>query len=930
MFAKNRRPVTMALAIAALFLFALALLPGSAQAEAASVPVTVQLLDSTGGPLSGGLVTYYSGGWQTLGTTDVTGQVAGSLPPGTYTFSMKYLGGTEKRAGVVITTAGPNVVTFNTVEVEVQLQDSGGTLGSLPEEGEAKYYASGWKTIGTTGGGSITAELLPLQYSFSIKYRGATAKKVQNVGGDPVVIFKTAPLTVELRDSFGAIDVLPEEGFVKFYASGWKNLGATVDGAVSSELLPLTYSFSMKYGGGTQKIKQAIAPVGPNVVLFSTTLVTVELRDSNGVLGGSPPLDDGLVKYYASGWKTFGTTSGGMAIKELLPLSYTFSMKYAGGTEKMSGVNTAVTPLLTFQTEKMVVKLQTCGGVGIPGGEAKYYASGWKSIGTTDALGETSKELLPLTYTFSMKHLGKINKQRGVGVSPANPLIFETTSVAFQSSGPISFYSSGWKSFTSPMEMLPGSYTFKFDGTKTVVEISGCSINQVANVIKVSDHAGAPIAGATARGGYGTNYQSWHVAGETDANGILFDFRAPPAPGSTMSYEVKVNGTTANKTQDISVNSLFEFSTNLLTLRLQECTGDPIDGGNPRYGVGSAFGTWYFPGGVTGSSAPGETAAEVFPGEYSFEMQFKGTAEKKLNVVLPDANQVLVWETSTVTLVYPGSISYGGAIGDSAWFTQPSMELLSGTYKFHYRAFGSYPGYTTDITIAGCDTAKTLVSVSVDDCAGGHLPGVTFQWYKYGQAGNKHPVSAPSTATGPLTFFIDEALNQDIVLVATYHHQSKNSPRQNPATNPFFSYTNQLATVSLVDHAGGAIPLDASSNVRFYAHGQAANKYPMTLVGGIGQQCLLPGSYQFLVSHNLTSDSSGVHDIAAPFVFQTGAVINGTFDAAQYYQYGNAANKGAFADGIELLPAKVIFQGSSNLTHIVVPGVINDLGSVVP
>jgi hypothetical protein len=51
---------------------------------------------------------------------------------------------------------------------------------------------------------------------------------------------------------------------------------------------------------------------------------------------------------------------------------------------------------------------------------------------------------------------------------------------------------------------------------------------------------------------------------------------------------------------------------------------------------------------------------------------------------------MLTWKTTAVTLTYPGSISYGGPTGQSAWFTKPTMNLLSGTptgapYRFHFQ-----------------------------------------------------------------------------------------------------------------------------------------------------------------------------------------------------------------------------------------------------
>jgi hypothetical protein len=54
--------------------------------------VTVRLVDSHGTGIEGGVVKYYSGGWQDFGTTDVNGQVQKSLPLQSYKFRMTYAG----------------------------------------------------------------------------------------------------------------------------------------------------------------------------------------------------------------------------------------------------------------------------------------------------------------------------------------------------------------------------------------------------------------------------------------------------------------------------------------------------------------------------------------------------------------------------------------------------------------------------------------------------------------------------------------------------------------------------------------------------------------------------------------------------------------------------------------------------------------------
>jgi len=445
--------------------------------------------------------------------------------------------------------------------------------------------------------------------------------------------------------------------------------------------------------------------------------VTVEVTDSGG-----GPIEGATIIYGTGSYYTFGVTDAtGKVTKDLTDgRTYKFYAKYNHTSSLVQSVAISGATTVKFQTVNAKVKVEDCLGVGIQGATIIYGPGSYYTFGSTDAAGVACKELFAgRSCKFYAKYNHTTSATQSVVVSAADPLVtFTTTKVTLCHSGRIIFRPGGsWYTFNKPsMELFAGTYPFKFSGQEKDITVSGCSVEKTVVVLKLKDHNGDPLAGGKARGGNGSSYSQWHVPGSTDANGVLVDVR--DGSKTTMSYEMRYNNTTQHKTQDVSTNSVFEFQTDLVTLRLETCHGDPLAGGNARYGVGSTYTTWWFPGGVTGSN--GEAYAEFFPGTYSFEMQYQSTAEVKSNVVLP-AGSPVVWKTTKVTLSYFDTISYGGSSGDLRYFNKPSMELLPGTYKFHFRNGGG----RHDLTIGGCEMGGKVVILSL------HNEGVPLDDPKY-------------------------------------------------------------------------------------------------------------------------------------------------------------------------------------------------------
>jgi YD repeat-containing protein len=186
--------------------------------------ITVQFKDSNGNPLSGGVVQYYSGGWQTFGTTDASGQASKQLIAGTYTFAMTYVYGRQEKSQNIST--NPTVV-FQTTRVAVQLQNSTGTL---MDTGTVQYYAGAWRDMGSTSGGQAFKELLPGTYTFSMTYVYGRQEKSQNVATNPTVVFTTG----SVHSDSGSC--------AYYYAGAWRVFSQDM------ELIPATYTFRFNDG----------------------------------------------------------------------------------------------------------------------------------------------------------------------------------------------------------------------------------------------------------------------------------------------------------------------------------------------------------------------------------------------------------------------------------------------------------------------------------------------------------------------------------------------------------------------------------------------------------------------------------------------------------------------------------------------------------
>ena len=870
--------------------------------------------------MPGATVKYYKGGEQTLGVTDVNGQFSQLISdiPGTTTFYLLPANG-GRRIWLNIDPATNPTLTAQMEAVTIDLKTCSGT----PPVGEAKYYRNGWTSLGNT---PVTVDLLPYtslgpgqgSYDFQMKYDGRTSATMrQDISADATVDFTTT--TVDFAFA----------GPIQYYNGGWQTFVGP------KEMIGGTQN----YGSGN--ISQAEFRFGSPVVYQAWINITgctvggvvnvIKVLDHTGSPISGATARGGVGANYGT-WSVTGSTDANGLLIDIRPLPVSGSgYSYEA---RVNNTTAVIGPLTTnyyeFQTQLMTLRMETCDGTPIDGGVPAYgygtNGGAWFFPGGntgSSASGESEAEIFPGTYSFRMQYKATTEFIYSYNFPTDGATVtWTTTKVTLNYAGAISYGGASGTStwFTKPsMELLHGTYNFKFFGAATVpLTFSDCTFGGVINFIKVLDHNGAPIAGAKARGGKGTSYFTWHVAGSTDANGLLIDIRPLPVSATGYSYEAKVNNTTA-VIGPLTTN-YYEFQTQLITLRMETCDANPIDLGSPAYssGTNTSGGTWWFPGGKTGVSAPGESEAEFFPGTYSFRMQYKATQEIIASWNFPTDGTTVTWTTTKVTLNYASSISYGGSSGTSTWFTKPSMELLHGTYNFKFFGAGTVP-----LTFSDCTFGGVINIIKVLDHNGSPIAGVTARggvgasygtWFVPGSTDANGLLldirPLPASATG---YSYEAKVNNTTAVIG-------------PLTTNFYLFNTELLTLRLETCEG--TPLDGG-HVRW---GHGANYSTSHFIGGntgssaTGETSaeFFPGIYSFEMGLSGTTDTKISYNFptdGATVLFTTTKVIlsyNNTIS------YGGPSGTSAWftKPSMELMPGgtyKFKFTGG-NLVDIAISG----------
>jgi hypothetical protein len=915
-----------------------------------AVTVTINLKDHTGALITAenGTTSYYSGGWHTIGATS-GGTATVDLAPGNYYFNMNFHNYTQQTLLITVTAAGPNVVDFKTVLVTTDLYNhSGTTIANQLSGGTAQYYASGWHSIAgsTVTGASIMhnpqIELLPGNYYFNMTYNYYTKQTVSTPvsGTTQHVPFQTTLVTTNLYDHDGN---RLANGAAQFYAGGWHPISGTTatSGANPNiELLPGNYYFNMNYNYYTQQVGSMPISGTTQDVDFTTTLVTLNLKDHNGDLESG-----GTAMFYAGGWHAItGTTGSSCSTNpqiELLPGNYYFNMNYNYYTQQLGSMPVSgSSQYVNFQTILVSANLKNCAGdlISTSGAAAQFYAGGWHNFPAVSG-GTTATELLPGNYYFNMNYnyYTEQSPNTAIGNTPLQQDVdFKTTKVTFSNPNAtaITYYSGGWHAFSQPsMELLPGSYIFKTTpaGPNVTKAISGCSQNYYiapCGSLSVATEDNGGCGGSytfTAPAG-GSSYL-WNT-GETTQSIIVNDNATHTV---TVTYDFACSGA-ADGPHDYS-NSV-TVTPNTVTVRLIDSKGNPISGAQVQYYVSSW--TNFIPSSTTDANG---FACMHFASTTTayFRVNYLG-GNKQWSGISSATNPVLIAQTTNVALnlkdhnsalitaesgdagYYDGNWVSLGSTGSNGYVKQ---EFLPGSYYFHM----TYHGYTQQQTISvgnGPDQdvnfQTTLVTLNLKDHNGNliqDVPGTggyySDNWHSIGNTTNIGYVQVEllpgSGYYARMTFH-------------GYTQQKALAVLSSPTTQSLDFQTTQVS-FNLTDHNGSLITAE-SGTAGYYS--DTWHDFSGTGSDGYANVELLPGTgyYGRMTFHhgtyqkNLTVSSGPtdgiefqtalitIHFQGNTGIAHSGATIN--YYGGSWYYFGTTDASGNAS--MEMLPVPYYYNGT--------------------
>ena len=733
-----------------------------------TVLVKMELHSSSGAQLEGeGQVN--SGAWKTLGNTPTAGK---ELLPKTYAFRIYYEDTyIQKNQNV---DDGNTLVVFDTVLVKMELHSS---LGAQLT-GEGQVNSGSWKTLGDTP--TAGKELLPKTYAFRIYYEDTYVQKNQNVADDPLVVFETVRVQMELHSSSGA--QLTGEGQVN--SGNWKTMGLTPTASNDGgkELLPKTYAFRIYYEDTYIQKNQNVSD-GNNLVVFDTVLVTMKLLDAdNNELAAGAQVNSGS-------WKTFGdgTTTTTM---ELLPKTYAFRVYYEDTYIQMNQ-NVGADPIVIFRGTAVTIQFT---------GNIQYNSGGWKTF------TKPTMTLLPKTYAFRFSAPGYPTVQKNIQITGSEMQLSIAYIMLLNSAGnPIAggegqYNVGGWQSAGNSnsqgvalavIDGLQNTLAFRMYYEDTYIQKN----QNIANdsfvifqtvLVKMELHSSL---GAQLTGEGQVNSGSWKSLGNTPTAG-------KELLPKTYAFRIYYEDTYIEKSQNVGNDPLVVFDTVLVKMELHSSQGTQLTGEGQ---VDS--GSWKSLGNTP------TAGMELLPKTYAFRIYYEDTYIQKNQNVASDP--LVVFETVLVKMELHSSsgglLTGEGQVNSGTWKSlgntpTAGMELLPATYAFRIYYEDTYIQKNQNVASDPLVIFETvLVKMELHSSSGAMLTGE-------GQVNSGTWKSLGNTPTAGME------LLPATYAFRIYYEDTYIQENQNVASDQLVVFNTVLVTVRLVDSGSNDLVGDAQVN----------------------------------------------------------------------------------------------------------------------
>lgn len=689
---------------------------------------------------------------------------------------------------------------------------------------------------------------------------------------------QAANITVHVHKSDGS--PLKDVSVSYTKSSSKYNFGTTNDDGIATKNLPdNVYSIVLSYNN-TTFVSEPTAFVGDDVeVHFYTTTVNYHALgavDNAPISGVSLQLSPLGTSWYNKGI----TNESGVKSNEFFPGEYFVKgiKTQTSNVQPISIIGNGVTPGTTMDYNHYLTKVVFKAKAGSPV-EAVEGVNVWfmpyssstssYSLGNTDASGNMVTYLFPGSYTF----IGNINQTSGQypvtldgdGTNPVamTEITSDLTKVVFSNSGSIQ-YKKGSSYYgiskNVPKYMYPGTYTFRFRGLYySDITISGANFFKTAAIITLKDHAGNPFALSSGKKFNTYNYSIASFENHPDNTMgtavVLQDTRT----NNTWKFALSKNNTTSNWIEkDLSVDNVFNFQTNLLTLKAEDCqSSNGIEGVTFRYFNGSY--TYAWPNGATNSE--GQTSMEVFAGNaLDITATINGTREMKSITI--DGNNTLTFVPTKVKFNYPYGISYYDASGYLKTVAAGNeLYMFAGNYTFNFKTNVYLELVSAELEIPSTQTQcvfqKTPVVVKLRNSVNAPLADASVAYY---QSAWKN-AEAPTNASGNTILFANG--NPSLLSIATVYLGSREqkSNVNLASVNNIVVFNTSNYSMSLIDADGQ--PLTGGVSYQYYASSWKNFGIGMGDEEGQAYQELLGNSYSVAMSLNGVRKQINYHDFAS-------------------------------------------------------------------